>query len=205
MSGDAPIWQFRSPVVSPRARALLSYPNFDTVASLLEEATVEAFSWEPFSGPALLGCHRASFLLRAPQAAYDAFFNSPAGYRGQFAVSPAAGEAANSKLLAQFEPRLLIYAENRSQFAQSLLRNSLRAAQAKLWIFEAEVEAQLGTTTPAIDYARWEHASESGVGLLAPVGAQLEVKGGWLAPNGEERLNPSKSGRSEEIHRTGFS
>jgi hypothetical protein len=205
MSNDAPIWQFCAPVDAARARTLLSYPNFDAVALLLEQATVECFLWEPFTGPALRGCHRASFLLRVSEEAYDAFFNSPAGYRGQFAASAAAGEAVNRNLLVQFEARLLAYAENRPQVTQSVICISLRAAQAKLWIFEAEVEAQLGTITPAINYAPWEQASESGVGLLAPVGTLLEIKGSWLAPNGEERLNPAKLGRSEDIHRTGFS
>jgi hypothetical protein len=205
MSSDVPIWQFRAPVDSARARTLLSYPNFNAVASLFEQATVECFLWEPFSGPTLRGCHRASFLLRVPEAAYDAFFNAPAGYRGEFAASAAAGDTANRKLLMQFEARLLAYTENRSQVTQSVIRDSLRASQAKLWIFEAEVAAQLGNTAPAITYAPWDQASESGVGLLAPIGTLLEVKGGWLAQNGEERLNPGKSGRSEDIHRTGFS
>lgn len=205
MSNDIPLWQFRSSVPSERARTLLSYPNFDAIASLLGQATVEGFSWEAFSGQALRGCCRVCFLLRVSEVAYDAFFNSPAGYRGQFAASTTAGEKANRELLARFEAPLLGYAENHSQVAQSIIRSSLRAAQAKLWIFEAEVEAQLGITEPAIAYAPWEQASGSGVGLLAPVGTQLEVKGGWLAPNGEERLNSCKSGRSAEIHRTGFS
>ncbi len=135
-----------------------------------------------------------------------AFFNSPAGYRGQFAASVAAGEEANRKLLMQVEARLLAYAENRSSVTQTDIRNSLRAAQAKVWIFESEVEAQLCATAPAITYALWKaQASESHVGLLAPVGTRLEVKGGWLTPDGVERLNPGKSGRSEDIHRTGFS
>jgi len=205
MSKDVPIWQFHASVNGARARTLLSYPNFDAVASVLEQATVDGFLWEPFAGPALHGCHRASFLLRVSEATYDAFFNSPAGYRGQFAASAATGEAANRKLLVRLEAQLLAYAENHSPVAQSLIRNSLRAAQAKLWIYEAEVAAQLGSTAPAIAYAQWEQASESGVGLLAPVGTLLEVKGAWLAPNGEGRLNPGKSGRSEDIHQTGFS
>jgi hypothetical protein len=205
MSSDVPIWQFSAHVASERAKFLLSYPSFDAVALLLEQqATVEGFVWERFSGQALQGCHRASFCLRVPEATYDAFFNSPAGYRGQYAVSPTAGEAANRKLLVQLEPHLLTYATSHSQVAQAVVRRSLRAAQAKLWILEPDVEAQLGSTAPAIVHEQWNQASASGVGLLAPVAARLEVKGGWLAPNGDERINPAKADRSEEIHRTGF-
>lgn len=205
MNRDVPIWQFCTSVDSIRARTLLSYPNFDTVASLLLDAAIEDFCWEPFSGQALRNCHRASFLLRVPEVVYDAFFNSPVGYRGQFVASEATGEAANRDLIAQFEARLLAYAEGRALVSQEFVCKSLRAAQAKVWIFEPEVEAQLGANTPAISYIPWEQASESGVGLLAPVGTQLEIKGGWLTPDGLECLNPSKAGRSEDIRRTGFS
>ncbi|WP_430433201.1 hypothetical protein [Methyloversatilis sp.] len=205
MSNKAPLWRFRSSVDNARARRLLAHPNFDAIASLLEQAIVERFSWEAFSGQSLRGCHRASFLLRVPEAAYDAFFNSPSGYRGQFAASAIAGEEANRQLLSQLGASMLAYAESHSQVAKSLILRSLNAAQAKIWIFEAEVEAQLGITEFAIAYEPWERASENGVGLLAPVGTHLEVKGGWLAPSGDERHNSSKSGRSEEIHRTGFS
>lgn len=198
------MWQFCPSVDSTRAATLLSYPNFDSIASLLANAAVESFIWEAFSGSILRGCHRASFLFRVTPAAYDAFFNSPVGYRGQFAVSAAAGDAANRKLLTLFEARLLAFAEG-SSVSETVIRNSLSGKQAKLWIFEPEVQTQLGATVPEIAYAVWEQASESGVGLLAPVGKLLEVKGGWLAPDGVECINPSKSARSEEIHRTGFS
>lgn len=203
MSGST--WQFCASVDSSRASTLHSYLSFDAVVGLLESALVEGFCWEQFSGQAIRGCHRASFLIRVSEVAYDAFFNSPAGYRGQYARSVAAGEAANRRLLVQFEARLLAYSETRSQIAQSVIRDSLRGTQAKVWIRETEVEAQLGSTLSAITYAPWEQASESGVGLLAPVGSLLEVKGGWVAPSGEERFNPGKSGRSADIPQTGFS
>jgi hypothetical protein len=205
MNRDVPIWQFCASVDNIRARMLHSYPDFDTVASLVLDAAIEAFCSEPFSGLALRGCHRASFLLRVPEVVYDAFFNSPVGYRGQFAASEGAGELANRQLIAQFEARLLAYAEGRASVTQQIVSKSLRAEQAKLWIFEPEVEAQLGATTPAINYSPWGQASNSGVGLLAPVGTRLEIKGGWLGPDGVEYLNPRKAGRSDDIHRTGFS
>jgi hypothetical protein len=204
MRASVPTWQFCPSVDNTRAATLMSYPNFDSIASLLADAVVEDFAWEAFSGSILGGCHRASFLLRVTSTAYDAFFNSPAGYRGQFAASAAAGDVGNSRLLALFEVRLLAFAEG-SSVIQSVIRKSLRGKQAKLWIFEPEVQAQLGATVPEIAYPVWEQASESGVGLLAPVGSLLEVKGGWIAQDGVECVNPSKSARSEEIHRTGFS
>ena len=87
----------------------------------------------------------------------------------------------------------------------SAVSASLRAIEAKVWIYESEVESQLGEEHPAILYAPWAESSETGVGLLAPVGTFLEVKGGWLDRQGKERRNPVKSNRSNEIREFGYS
>lgn len=205
MTRGLPEWQFGAAVDTGRAARLFSYPDFDSVALLLNGAAVEGFSWERFDGETLRGCSRASFLLRVSSEAYDAFFNSPAGYRGQFAASVAAGEEANRVLLTLFEARLIAYAEDRSSVPRLLLSDSLRAAQAKFWIYERDFQPQLGASAPEIIFAPWQQHSEDGVGLLAPLGTRLEVKSGWLSSDGVERLDPLKLGRSEEIHRTGFS
>jgi hypothetical protein len=205
MKTGVALWEFRGSVEGVRAARLSSYPTFDAVASLLAAPVVCGFLWERFSGAQISGCHRASFLIEVSSLAYDAFFNSPVGYRGQYARSLEAGEEANRKLIAQFEPQLLAYASVHSSVSQESVAQSLRAAQAKVWIFEAEVESQLGETEPAIAYAPWEHSSESGVGLLAPMGTRIEVKGGWLAADGSERINPVKVRRSDEIRLSGYS
>jgi hypothetical protein len=69
---------------------------------------------------------------------------------------------------------------------------SLRGEEAKLWIHESEVEAQLGEDCSAILYPPWQHATDSGVGLLAPVGKEIAVCGGWLDAQGNAHRNPSK-------------
>jgi len=86
-----------------------------------------------------------------------------------------------------------------------LIIASLRAVQAKLWIYEREVELQLGAQDPAVMYEPWISNSEDGAGLLAPIGERLEVKGGWLDAAGIECLDPAKITRSSEIHQVGFS
>ena len=204
-ASGAMIWRFHQSVDASRVRKLLSYANFEAVASLLEQAQVDDFAWEPFRENSLHGCHRACFLLSVSETSYDAFFNSPVGYRAQYAISAAHGDMANRALLQRLEPHLLAYAKSHSSIESALITASLRATQSKLWIAEAEVPMQLGSLEPAIAYAPWEAASESGVGLLAPVGTQLQIMGGWLTPHGEERLFSGKSDRSDEIHRTGFS
>lgn len=200
-----PMWRYADSVCPSRAQRLLAVVGFPNVVDGFAAARVIEFVWEPFTGVLLTGCHRASFLLQVPQECYDAFFNSPAGYRGQYASSAQEGEAANRLLLTTLEPKLLSAAAAKGNVAQTDVCASIRAPQAKLWIYEQEVEAQLGADSPEILYDPWAENSETGVGLLAPSGTQLEVKGGWLDREGRERLNPAKVNRSKEIHETGYS
>lgn len=205
MLHTAPIWLFAESVDAERTERLLGYADFDEIVRMVADSTIAGFVWEPSTGTQLKSCNRASFLLRVPTNVYDAFFNSPVGYRAQYAADVGTGEAANRKLLAALSPRLLTFAGAQSCVSEQLLLASLRAQEAKLWIHESEVEAQLGEDCLAILYPPWQQASESGVGLLAPVGEELEVKGGWLDHRGDENRNPLKANRSNEIHSTGYS
>jgi hypothetical protein len=83
-----------------------------------------------------------------------------------------------------------------------LVEASLKGCQAKIWIDESEVEDQ---DTPSIDYPLWESHEPGGIGLRAPRGTRLEVKGGWVSSSGEEVINTYKSHRSGNITRTGDS
>jgi hypothetical protein len=205
MSGTVLEWRYADSVDSGRVQRLISLSAFSEVVELVSDAQVVEFTWETFEGKALSGCNRASFLLKVLPETYDAFFNSPAGYRGQYALSPTDGEVANRQLLTHLEPKLLSFATERNDVPSSAILASLRAAEAKLWIDESEVGYQLGEVNPAILYAPWVESSESGVGLLAPVGTCLEVKGGWLDSQGYEQCNPAKAQRSNEIHHVGYS
>lgn len=147
----------------------------------------------------------AAFLLEVSTDTYDAFFNSPAGYRGQYALSVAHGEAANRAFFALQGEHLLAFALKNSEISVDRLRASLGATDAKVWIYEPEVERQLGRDVREIIFSPWQQASEGGVGLLAPVGTKLEIKGGWIDPHGAERRDPIKAERSDEIHRLGYS
>jgi hypothetical protein len=198
------IWKFSETMAADRRRRLLSYGSFEEIELIVGAAEIAAVVWEPFRGELLNGCHRASYLLRVSEEAYDAFFNSPVGYRAQFALDTRTGEHANRRLLAALEERLVEFGLARS-FPEPQLVGSLRGEQAKVWINESEVEAQLGDDRPAILYPPWQRESDSGVGLLAPVGKELAVYGGWLDAQGGIRQNPLKAHRSEEIHRSGFS
>ena len=205
MVGQLPhIWQFGDSVPADRGRILLSYVSFDEVMGHFQMAKIVAFAWEPFQSDRLRECHRASFLLQVSRDMYDAFFNSPVGYRAQYAVSTGMGEAANRALLRKLEPRLLEFAREKNLVPETRVKASLQAADAKIWIYEPEVEAQLGREDTQILYAPWQQASTDGVGLLAPVGTKLEVKGGWMDDHRKEHRDPFKANRSEEIHSVGY-
>lgn len=83
------------------------------------------------------------------------------------------GEYANRTLLATLEGRLIAFGLAHSSIPEHQLFASLRGEEAKLWIHESEVEAQLSEDCPAILYPPWQHATDGGVGLLAPVGGSL--------------------------------
>ncbi len=205
MAHESPrIWQFGESIPADRAKRLLSYASFDKVIGLFETVRIVALAWELFENDRLKGFHRASFLLQVSTDVYDAFFNSPVGYRAQYAVSVGTGEAANRAMLSRLEPKLLEFANVKNLVPKTRVQASLRAVDAKVWIYESEVEAQLGREDAEIIYTPWQQASINGVGLLAPVGTKLEVKGGWIDDRGEEHRDPFKASRSEEIHSVGF-
>lgn len=198
------MWKFSESIPAERRERLLSYADFSEIALLLADARPIKFIWEPYDNTFLKGCHRASFLLEVSSPTYDAFFNSPVGYRGEYAASISRGEAANSQLIRQLENSLLKNVHNESINLQ-LIQKSLRAEGAKIWIYEREVEKQLGRDKAEILYPPWQDNSSTGVGLLAPVGNKLVVCGGWLDSLEQEQLNPAKSSRSLEIHTSGYS
>lgn len=205
MGTTAPIWDFYESVDIDRAARLLAPQSFITTIELVQAAVTIGFSWEPFRNDRLKGCHRAEFLLVVPVDVYDYFFNSPHGYRAQYAMAPTNGEAANRAVIASLESNLKTFAQTVPETAQLPLITSLGCTDAKIWIYEPEVETQLGKEKPAIRYAPWETSTETGVGLLAPSATKLEIKGGWIDEQGRERRDPAKATRSIDIHLTGFS
>jgi hypothetical protein len=205
--GSSVSWQFSSVVTSDRAAKLLSWKSFDDIVEHLLACQISPMSWEAATLQRLKdgGCHRASFELIVLPDVYDAFFNAPAGYRGQFARSETHGEAANRKLLDALFLRLLAVAAEHRSTTRNFVATSLKGKQAKIWIDEQEVEEQLTDPEPSIDFPPWEFQAPDGQGLRAPRGSMLLVKGGWVSSTGEEVINLAKNHRSGNINRTGDS
>ena len=152
---------------------------------------------------------RASFILKVPQRIYDAFFNSPEGYRAQYAHSVERGVAANGSLLTLLENRLLAHEQVKRAVAAGEVKAqhvecSLRAVDAKLWIDEDEPTMQhVSALGNEILYPVWAMA-RNGKGQRAPQGTLLDIKGGWVDAAGHEQRDDWKAYRSEDIHHTGW-
>lgn len=159
--------------------------------------------WERFTEQRLRGFKRIVFGLRVSSLAYDAFFNAPHGYRGQYASSPGAGVKANEATIEAFSSPASSLASELGVGTAAQVDTSLRAPQAKVWIREAEVETQF-TGDPAIAWRPWKAGLGSGKGLRAPEGRELGIKGGWINDRGEVGADKKKERRSEEIHESGF-
>jgi hypothetical protein len=206
----AKLWVFSSLVPAERSRDLLGVAGFGEVIDRIRAGSIEFIRAQPRTDPPCLGCYRAFFKVHLSERDYDAFFNAPAGYRAQYVIGVENGKAKNRELL-----KVLEQAASRTEqddFAASLVAASLRATDAKLWIQESDLRGLSGVH---IEYRPWldKLAAESGgtmadqaaraaasAGVLAPVGTVLEIKGGWIAPDGIECRDPAKANRSQEIH-----
>jgi hypothetical protein len=198
-------WKFTACVAPERSARLLSWESFDEIVESLSNCEISDLYWEGAMSPHLKGCSRASFELLVPADVYDGFFNSPMGYRGQFARSETHGELANRKVLDALLYRLLDAAATHQTANLHQITTSLQAKQAKIWIVETTVEDQLTDPSPSIVFPPWEFNEPNGQGLRAPRGTHLEVKGGWVSPVGDEVINQFKNDRSRHINRTGDS
>lgn len=214
----AKLWGFSSLVPADRSRNLLGVAGFGDVIDRIGAGSIEFIRAEPRTYPPCLGCHRAFFKVHLPGRDYDAFFNAPAGYRAQYAIGVENGEAKNRELLKVLE-RTCLEASRTEQddFAASLVAASLRATDAKLWIQESDLGGLSGVH---IEYRPWldklvaesrgtmaDQAARAAAsaGVVAPIGTVLEIKGGWIAPDGIECRDPAKANRSQEIHDYGYS
>jgi hypothetical protein len=205
-----------------RVDRILSWRSFDEIAgeiidsSKVQEGSVVA---EPRKrGDQAL--RRLSFRIDADPQAVDAFFNSPVGYRGQYARSMDKGESANRCLVDAIGDR------HRQALVDkvSIATKSLAAEQAKVWMWQdvrvtRAIKGQ-GPSPPTVEilYAPWmdrldvwvetsngERQPARGGVLATSSRGVLEVMGGWLDPSGQLWIDPGKSDRAMQLCKFGFS
>lgn len=213
MSAVSPLWTFTDCVPSERQQRLLSVRSFDEVIQVLQAGTIASFAIE---GRDNVG--RVFFLLSVTEQAYDAFFNSPNGYRAQYCLGDGYGSEQNKRLMRSLSQVCLAYSEKWPQqtFPYRRVVASLNGVGAKVWITESDIpnvdevhinyepwvqKARCASTGTTADRAA---RASAGVGVLAPVGTLLEIKGGWVSQDCNEWLDPKKVHRSEEIRDYGF-
>jgi hypothetical protein len=78
-----------------------------------------------------------------PPLLYDTFFNSPAGYRAQYAVSVELGRRKNRELIDAVKAKLIASID--SKVDEEKFGISLDSSAAKVWINECEVEKHYAT------------------------------------------------------------
>lgn len=156
-------------------------------------------------------CWRPEAVLVVDGEAFDAFFNSPGGYRAQYLSNPDHGQAANGRLLRELEPRVtneVLKHCGEKQLTREKVRNALLANSAKIWPDEDALDFTEATIDLAVD--RWKQSCDwinapKHAGLWAPEGTRLKVFGAFIDPWGNEVVSCKKIRRRFDVHECGFS
>lgn len=214
VKSDTSPWNFTALVPLERRQKLLAVTSFEEIIQGIARGNIDYYlvaeSWEGYS--------RAIFRVHVSESDYDAFFNSPNGYRAQYCISTENGEEQNRRLIEAITPMCLEYSKRNEQhgFPTEKVLASLRGIDAKAWITESDLpypdevhinhgpwvaKTEASTKGGLTDQAARANAL---VGVLALVGTHIEIKGAWLTPQGNEWRNPKKANRAQEIRDYGF-
>lgn len=100
-------WRFAKGFDEVRRSQLMQFDSFTKITARVQ-ANCSVLGAVICEGTELgaKGCLRPSVQLSVGAEAYDAFFNSPGGYRAQYLEGPDVGQAANNALISLLEPRL---------------------------------------------------------------------------------------------------
>ena len=207
-------WDFSSEVTPARARRLLAVPSFEAVVDQVMRGTIERLRFETREVGST-ACTRLFYRLLISPETFDAFFNAPEGYRGQYARSPEHGDLCNARLLRLLEP-MCLRALDPAKHDIFVARASLRGAAAFIWPADDDVVGI--ELEPQIRYQPWlrrastdrenRHAvlnrALASRGVLAPEGSRLQITGAWIFPGGMEWRDPRDVNRGREIAECGY-
>ena len=206
----AATWAFESTFSPTRRAKLEAVATFEDIIRGLLASSMVTDAWVCEGeelGPK--DCYRPSVRLEVPSDLFDAFFNSPRGYRALFLVDPDDGQAANGKLLHALEPKLSAAVLERcgeSKLSHASIRNAFLAGSAKIWPDEESLDFREATNDIAVPHwhaCDWLNAP-AGAGLWAPEGTKLKVFGAFIDPWGKEVVSRKKIRRRFDIHECGF-
>jgi hypothetical protein len=210
MVGSEPFWNFTECVPKDRREKMLALASFDEVIKQITTGLVDWFEFEPRRNSEYC---RILFRLRVGKAAYDAFFNSPVGYRAQYCISAENGMKQNRRLIEAVMPLCLesIKEKDKYEYPTKRVMASLLGTDAKVWINDKDwpdideihinygpwvAKAKAATKGSIAEQVARTNAS---VGVLAPENIHLELKGAWLTLDNREWRDLSKARRAEEI------
>jgi hypothetical protein len=205
------LWKFAPTFDTSRRERLLTISDFAQVIELIGKSA-HNIQLESCPGHALglKDCVQPVFTLNVSTEAFDAFFNSPAGYRACYLQDVTLGLAANLLLVEAMIDSLCDIAHRLriADLGPINIRRSLLATSAKTWVHEDDFPFQSLTVDLAVE--AWVMAAASGEkkatwGLCAPQGTRLQVKGALLDSHGNEVVPSGKVLRCREIQRLGFS
>src|SRR5262249_48756124 len=167
---------------------------------------LEATRGEP---PGARKARRICFVVGVGNRAWDLFYNAPDGLRGRYWQSPNVGCLATRYLIGALKPRLMaLVAESppkpekkASGMDRAAIEASLNAPSAKVWVREREWVPDL-----QLEVRRWREneTPTNWSWRRIPIGDEIEVKGAFLGPQGEEYIPEGKRRRSCQIHCSGF-
>jgi hypothetical protein len=203
------IWAFVSTFDASRSAKLEAFGTFDLVRLL--SANCQIGNARICEAKELgIKCRRPQITLNVGTEAFDAFFNSPGGYRAQYLESPEQGQVANARLLRVLEPRLtaaVLEECGEDLLPQGWIRASFLANSAKIWPNEEDLDFLQATKD--LDIPQWQKGSNTvtpaHAGLWAPEGTRLVVFGAFIDHNGNEIVSRKKILRRFDIHECGFS
>jgi hypothetical protein len=132
-------WEFVDEFNNARRQRLEAVGSFgEIIERIEEEMTSVTIEIEP-GHPDLEGCLRPAYAFAVLPDTFDAFFNSPEGYRAQYLRGPVFGDAANRSLIDAISDRLLEIEPSpatQHEMAYGGRVDSLKGYSAKVWIYE---------------------------------------------------------------------
>lgn len=209
-------WKFSTTIEQSRQERLLAVETFSSIVDQVErEMSPVCYHLQPCDDDSRYA--RPVFCVRVPEELFDKFFNSPAGYRGSYFVSPHQGWECNNLLMQRLLPRLSSWAtQNSPGYNAEFAQDALMAVSAKAWLAECTMElcsaCQGEWSLPNNNQAeiingRWDTSDQpkSRYGRKAPLHSKIRLFGAFLNNSGDEFIPAKKRYRNQHIHDEGWS
>jgi hypothetical protein len=205
-------WRFGPGIDATRKRCLEAAESYGSIVSQIErQARLISHGREKGKKG---NYFRAWVTLSVPQDTVDRFHNSASGYRAQYYRSTHWGERANEYTLNRLAGPIVGLLNGVAKRTCPLwwVERSLLDPAAKIWIHQGRWLRFARLDDRQLRVARWmEHLGSVDANIrkkalwasLTPREFRIDVKGGFLSLSGERREH-FKPGRSDDLHRLGF-